>query len=503
MKNGKNIYSKDTQYIRDRLETLRESDEFHGGDYYLIRKVVPLPMRNHLLQDGCTPEALKELRTKAYRYLTKAYKSQQEIFDDKMPSPKTLRKWCGLEEESARPKRRQAFQLAFLLHFAEEELAEYLKEGLLQPGVQINDYQEMIWLYGIHNNLTYDECVDMIRIYEKHAGHDKAIEQNTHTEILWRMYRENCDLDKAEFMRFLCENVSFFKGYSKRVLAHFIDLKKEILSEIRVERKKELLQELHKTSFYAWAKENNIEEEDYAEEIQKFLRNMARRKESEIPRELAEILSELYWIVYTSKDRATDLLAELYASAFEAGTSEKGKQHLRYKDRKRFNLPKEITFMRSKDFSQIIGIAQQKEKEIRLSQALTTLDDCEQCPDWIRNLLSEYRIPYTDDIEKLRKIIDNSLAGQKQRCHLIRREDLLPLIHYVAQKRYENELREDDGKYDQQTARDYFINFANEIFHECEMAPVNEHYQLDYLLLSCYGEEDMYSYSDLLEKTQE
>ena len=496
MQNGKNIYSRDTQYIKDRLETLKDSNRFQGGDYYLIRKLVPMPMRNRLLKDGPKPDMILKLRKRAYNNLYKL------TSDDHVASRPTLKKWCGLEG-NARPKRRQVFQLAFSLHFTEEELFEYLERGILQPGIQINDYREMIYLYGIHNNLTYAECTDMIHTFEKYANHDEAIAQNTHTALLWRMYRENCELDKAEFMCFMCENVSYFKGYSKVALAHFIALKKEILKQIRAERKKELLQELRKTSFYTWAKENNVEEEDYAEGIHTFLRNMVRRKEPEITREMSDTLSELYWVAYASQDRATDLLAELYASAFEAGGSEKGKRRLQYKDREQFNLPGDIAFMRSKDISQIIGIAQQKEKEIRLSQALGSLDNCEQCPDWIRNILEEYRIPYSDDTDELRRTIQKSITTQEQRCHLIQREDLLPLIHYVAQRRYENGLRENDEKYDQQMARECFINLADKIFDECQMAPIDDCYHLDYLLLSCFGEEDMYSFSDILEKTQE
>lgn len=496
MKNEKNMYSKDTQYIKDRLEILRESNEFQGGDYFLIRKLVPLPMRNRLLKDGSTPEALYKLRRKAYNNLYKL------TSDDHVASRPTLKKWCGLED-GTRPRRKQVFQLAFSLHFTEEELLEYLEKGILQPGIQINDYREMIYLYGIHNKLTYDECTDMIRTFEKCASHDEAIAQNTHTALLWRMYQENCELGKAEFMCFMCENVSYFKGYSKVALAHFTALKKEILEQIRAERRKELLQELRKTTFYTWARENNITEDDYAEGIHIYLRNMSRRKQSEIPDGMAEALSDMYWVAYASQDRATDLLAELYASAFEVGGQQQEKRRPHYKDRERFNLPGDISFMRSKDISQIIGIAQQKEKEIRLSQALSALDNCEQCPDWIRNLLEEYRIPYSDDMKKLHKTIQKSITAQEQRCHLIQREDLLPLIHYVAQKRYENSLHEKNEKYDQQMARECFINLANKIFDECQMAPVNECYHLDYLLLSCYGEEDMYSFSDILEKTQD
>jgi hypothetical protein len=52
---------------------------------------------------------------------------------------------------------------------------------------------------------------------------------------------------------------------------------------------------------------------------------------------------ELNWIAYSSHDRTTDLLAELYASALENdGKNYLGQKRIRYKTRADFQLPEQI-----------------------------------------------------------------------------------------------------------------------------------------------------------------
>lgn len=90
------------------------------------------------------------------------------------------------------------------------------------------------------------------------------------------------------------------------------------------------------------------------------------------------------------------------------------------------------------------------------------------------------------------------ISCRKQRCQLVKRSDLLPLIHYVAQKRYEQQRKEGE-EYVRQDALDIFVTLSREVFSKCQMMELDDRYQLDYLFGATYGEQEMYSLSDVIE----
>lgn len=56
-----------------------------------------------------------------------------------------------------------------------------------------------------------------------------------------------------------------------------------------------------------------------------------------------------------------------------------------------------------------------------------------------------------------------------------------------------------DENYDQEEACRFFEEFANEVFSDCHMAPLNEKYQLDSFFLLLFDQENMYTLSELIE----
>ncbi len=489
------VNENDSAMIRRRLYELNEPARFEEFDRFLMKKILG---EDIFAKDSIPVVTIQTMREKAYQIFYKKVKSEE------VASRATIKKWFGLDGY-VRPKRKQILKLAFALQLDENGLQEYLTCGILQPGIQINDYREMVYLYGLGQGLSYEECVDMIGVFETWVYKDTVLEQNTHTTELWKMFRANSNKPKEEFLSWMCSNAGFFKGYSKVALHHFIDMKKEMLDYIRKSARDNLFRLLKQTDFYDWALQNHLSEEEYDENISRYIKNMSRRKDrGAIPDDLREEIVEMNWVANSSRDKTTDLLAELYASALE--TNEKThvpKKRIRYKSREGFKLPEQIFFMTDKHISQIVGIAQQKEKEIRLSQALGSLEHTEgPCPEWVGRMLMEYGIEASmDDAGKVKGLLRKLLAMQEQRCHLVRRDDLLPLIHYVAQKRYERILQETGKEYNCEDARIYFIQMADQILTECRMALVCEEYHLDYLLLSCYGEEEMYSLADAIEES--
>lgn len=487
----------DSRIIRKKLYQLNEVEQFDSFDKFITKKVWK-EERNGEIEYAEMPEkTYRSLREDAYLIFYRKVRAEG------VASRVTIKKWFGLDGY-VRPKRKQILRLAFALHLDEDGLQEYLTRGIRQPGIQINDYREMIYLYGLGKKLSYEDCTDMIKVFEAQMYHDTVFAQSTHTQRLWNMYRMNCNQPKEKFLSWMCKNAGFFKGYSKVALNHFMEIKREMLHYIRLNAREQLFRLLEETDFYDWAAQNDIAQEEYSENISRYIKNTSRRKEKGmLTEELKKEILELNWVAHSSRDKTTDLLAELYASAME---SEKGlfqSKRIRYKDRKKFHLPEEIFFMTDKYMSQIAGIAQQKEKEIRLSHALGSLEDAEgTCPEWIQDLLLGYGINPPKDVRRTRELLCKTLRSQEQRCHLVQREDLLPLIHYVAQKRYEKIMQEQGIGYQREDARIFFIQMADGILTECQMAPVSEEYQLDYLLLSCYAESYMYSLADVIEESE-
>lgn len=441
------------------------------------------------------PEQAK-FREKAYRRCYKAVQSTGVV------SRPTLRQWFGVgkAEKNSKPRRSQLIEFAFAARLTEQELQEYLVEGMLEPGIQYNDYTEVIYQYGLHNQLSYSECNDMIVVFEKEVNKQNVIAQNTHTEELVREYRRHQDVSKEEFLVWMCKKASYFKGYSKVALNWFVSLKHEILDYIREKIGIELQDDLQDVGYTKWRRENKKSDETELESILRFVHNMTRQKNNDNNSERYRSIANDAWIVHGTKDRNSDLLGELYAAAVDVNEMAKLRRH-RFRSRNLFQLPESMYFMTDKYLSQLIGIAGNKEREIRLSQAFHDLENEDpkaQCPEWIYDSLQKYGLLKKEmTVAVALKEINKELKKQKQACRYIRRSDLLPFIHYVAQHRYYKQYAD----YDKQDAQIYFEQLANEVFGECHMAPLNPKYELDSMYLLTFGEHDMYSLSELIGAT--
>lgn len=493
------LTEKDTRLIRRRLKHLNESQHFYTFDHFMMKK--------WLDQDGikrlkkCNDlEELNILRKKAYKNF---YKKISKLG---IASRNTILTWFGLGSIHV-PKRRHIFHMAIELQFSEEELQEYLIQGLLENGVQVCDYQELIYLYVCKNRLSWQQAQDMIFIFEKRFVAQTEISKTHGTSDIWRMFRENEEKEPEEFLAWMCENRAVFKGYSLIAIQSFIQLKDEVLSYVREDATESLYSLLEETNFFEWMAEEKISRENWKTEVPRFIKNVSRRKKKNlIPKETKEMIADLDWIIQDSKGRNTDLLAEIYASAIEIKESYR-KQRIIFRKREEFALPRDITFMTNKYVSLILGIAAQKEKEIRLLHNMSVLmeySEEEECPEEIREYMFYYSgkdIP--QKVGEVKKMLGKFLIEQKNRCTNLRRDDLLPLIQYVSQRRYCKRLKNTEENYQAEEAKQYFIDLADEILKKCQMNCIDEKYHMDYLLLSCYGEQEMYTMSDIIEESME
>lgn len=495
----------DTYMIRQKIKRLNQERYFSDFGSFMIKQFQKKEDKNSACNVSAPAKQMEEeqsrLREEVYRTL------YSEIKNKGVASRTTIKSWFQ-KGMANKPKRSHIFRLALALQLSQEALEEYLTKGIHEPGIQINDYREALLLYCLEHKLSIQDWQDMMMVFEGQVNKKTVLAQKTHTLELWKMYQANKAREPEEFLLWMCQSAEFFKGYSNVTLKCFKQYKREVLGYIRKDAKERLLALLEETDFWEERNRAEITDEKLEAEITRYLKNVSRRKrEFSLTPEMLELLRELNWTAFSSKDKNRDLLAELYASAIQSSQEKKTRRKIIYRSRKEFALPDNIYFMTEKNLSQLMGIAGQKEKEIHMSQVLGSLSGMkeeEACPADLLEVLQEVGFaPASQTVGEVSRELRKQLVQQEQRCQLVQRDDLLPLIHYTAQRRYYQSIGGNPEKYQQDEARGLFESLAAAALAECQLAPLSTEYQLDYLLLACYGEYDMYSLSDLIEESGE
>ena len=70
------------------------------------------------------------------------------------------------------------------------------------------------------------------------------------------------------------------------------------------------------------------------------------------------------------------------------------------------------------------------------------------------------------------------------------------IIHYTTRPKRNNETGEE---YDMNTARTRFVKAADSMLTICGMRTINKEYDIDAILLACYGRKGIYQFAELLE----
>ena len=380
------------------------------------------------------------------------------------------RRWFGLDGVSS-PNRETVFRIALSLQLSTQKTQDYLRKGLLLPGIQVNDHREFIYLYGIEHHLDWQICQDMVVFYERHLPDAVSLFDEKCTQKLWDFYDEIRQLEPEDFLFEMGKKASYFKGYSKNVLEHYLHIQEELKELMRKEASQQLESLMQSRSFIKWCEKNHVSDDPMREEvILRYLQNESRHVRPAVSREEAEDFRTMARKAYGKGVYQSDVLKEIYAAAIPNGNGGKGKYR---KDRVEHI---GIRLISDKYLSDLLHIAQQKEREI--------------------NLLQQF---YQSSGEKQNKIL-RKLRQQKQRCHIIEREDLLPLLHYLAQKKYTMKMDEEKNGYQKDAAVKYFEDMTNTVLEACQMEPLDRHYRLDALLLSSFKDEEMFTISDMIEE---
>ena len=417
---------------------------FFRFDQFLISK-----MLNITPQEAQSVTAAE--RYEAYRICLDRTKNRR------MAATQTIKGWFGIDHFS-KPRREALIQLFFSLGLSGEQSREWLVKGALEPDFQVNDYNELIFLYGLQNHLKYEKCQEMICEFVGCLSLDTKIEQHNRTSEIWESYGCNCHLEPEDFLNWMKSIKGYFKGYSLTVLNYFKDLKSEILHETKLETSERLEELLGETGFLRKEMKSKSSPEFRRRAILRYLRQCETGKKEVLSPDLIQCIRELLKMSEISTDSNAGLLAELYEN----------RSRFRMPDGKRCKRG-DIRIMDDKYLSEILNIATQKELELRM----------------------------TIQGESPRQI-----QKQKMRSRLIGRNDLLPLILSVSQKRY---LRQHgDLHYNQEEARDEFVRLAIQILTACNMVPLKpEEFELDYILYHCFGVEEITSFSEAIsEKIQ-
>ncbi len=460
------------------IEQKLKEGAFVRFDLFIIRRMG--------YEMGGGEEDGRQIRKKAYRTFL------DRISDRKPASLPTIRRWFGVRDFRP-PSREQLFRIAFSLGLGVEETRVYLTEGIREPSFQINDHSEMIAMYCLENGRDYDAYRHMVEEYEANLGRQQEISQGANTKWLFSQFEFVKNYPEEQFMYWMWEHASLFKGYSVTVQQYLTKYREEIIKYMKNDVKKQLELLLSETGYAAWKKRRlRAPEGKEGELIKKYLRWDARSKKREIPEHFSKNILELTRLAYSESGLNTKLMSELFEI--------QEKQQFFLSD-----LPEHtVRAVSGKYLSDLFHIPDRNEIRIHTKQAIQELKKRgaeEPCPQYVVNLIRKYEkgdITIRDVGEALEWLEEFDSETRRRRL-IVKRDDLLPMVLYVAQHKYMKSIREEGGTYHSETARKMFTDLANATMIACNMAPLDERYIYDMILLACFQEEEMYGYGDVME----
>ena len=182
----------------------------------------------------------------------------------------TIRRWFGINGYT-KPSRDAVYEMCFAMGLNKEETEEYLIKGLGQPAFQVNDYREMIFLYGLENGIDYDTCILMMQKFETRLDIGFSTIKTHSTRELIKQYELRKNTDADSFLMWMCDNAEWFKGYSQTVLDYLLIYKHRVIDGIRRDEEKQMNMLLSETGYYRWvASRKDITDPNSRKSIEKF-----------------------------------------------------------------------------------------------------------------------------------------------------------------------------------------------------------------------------------------
>lgn len=417
------------------------------------------------------PEQItEEIRKSAYRNFNKKMRKSGVIY------PQTYKKWFVADSVSI-PKRWQILKLALALGLSPEETQEYLTEGISEPEIQVNDYQEFICMYCLANNMSAREYENIVACFETYVDDDIHFGKTEYTTRLKGIFAEVKTLSKEDFTTWMIKNQKLFKGYSITTYRYFVKLIDETVAIFRKEAEEMLEITLNNTDFHSVIDTSGMSKSEYRKAIKRYIKNSERRTNNRIPENVMRDINQYYVMAYSEKGRISIILSEIFDN---------------------IKTDKQIHSISAKYISELLNIALQKERLLNMTHAFRTLkrlDATAMCPEKIWKFISAS--PLT--VAEAKKQLKRAITMQGQRVRLINRTELLILLSYIIQDRYTLWINETGAVYDMQVIKEHFTKAANSMLTVCGMRPIDEAYYVDAVLLACYGEKGIYQFTEVLE----
>lgn len=454
----------------EEIKKLLKTNDFMRFDIFLISKM--------LGKDYSVIKINKETRLEAYYHFCEITGHR------KFAASPTIKRWFGINGYAV-PRREKIFEIAYALSMTESELTEWLMDGLGECDVQFNDYHEVIWLYGLVNKMTWENAEKDIEEYENRLNIGEGLKKTHTTNYLTEQFDLRKENDEQLFMDWMYSNASSFKGYSLTTL-DYLGIYKDIITEYVCNeafvRLRDLLSE---TDFYAWSKRRKADENQHI--VQKYLYYLKRKRDRKVSEDLIENIRELNRIAHMSDNSGQKILSEIFSTS---------------------KANNEFGNLTQKHLSDLLNLPLQIERSMRAGIALNELKDKkgeEKCPVWITEFIEScvQKKVELKDTEVAVEWLRIFKAENHRRCRLVQRKDILPMILYVAQHRYIEKNDKEKKDYEQEEAKNYFIELANATLSACGMTSISKKIKLDMLLLSTFQKEEMYSYSEVIDVISE
>lgn len=419
-----------------------------------------------------------EVRHKAFL----EFRKRTERYD--LAAMTTMRRWFGTNGY-VKPSREMLYKIIFALKLPVTDAEKYFTEGIGEPIFQISDYKEMILLYGIENRISYETCMEMIDRFEDSLDVSFSTSKTRNTKELQRQYEVNKHMLPQEFVLWMIDCADWFKGYSQTALNYLEIFRKQIIEHVRVEERTQLKELLSEAGYFRWVVEHKDKDADSRKSIEKFVKNYESSFYYNVSENLGKVILELCRRVYSNRITNRQLRDELYSPTIVG----------------KVDISSSSEYVKSEKYlSDLFHIPEQKEREIKINQMIRKLrkqTDTEICTDEIVQFLVQYKMTEQEKllVKEAKEICEYERKQQRARTLLIGRQDLLPLIHVVAQQQY---ISENESDYVQEDALQLFENLANATLMMCNMPILDEKYILDRLLVACFDKEEMYSYGDIL-----
>lgn len=377
----------------------------------------------------------------------------------------TIRKWFGMGGQIM-PNRQQIFKIALSVGLSRDDTNRYLQYGISETAFQENDYREFIVMYCLDHGIGLQKCEEMISFYESKCHNRGQWEQNTHTDWLRRQYEIVKLYKEQDFLLWMYKHQKYFKGYSLTVLHCYQKLMTKCLRIFRENMRQSLVVLLKEVGFFSWVAKKQGEQKYDENDIERFVKNRLRSSSHALDSNKAKEIRNLVSIVYASHDRICDLIQGVYTKmpAWRQGGTQRRVYH---------TLRNHMQRIDEKYLSELLNMALHKERQMRLQMLLAQ-----------------------EDNEQKRNELQKQLRKNKGRLHMIQRSDLLILAQYIIYAKYENNSY---VSCDYRPAREEFRVYADSIMELCGMRKLDDSYMLDYVMLSCFSEEEIYLFSEIIE----